>query len=55
MFSAPMLSQIIRFYGNAMQGMMGSYLEKNIQAFIDIQGKLSGAEQGLLRDEQDRA
>jgi polyhydroxyalkanoate synthesis repressor PhaR len=41
MFSAVMLSQIIRFYGNAMQGMMGSYLEKNIQAFIDIQGKLS--------------
>ena len=41
MFSARMLSQIIRFYGNAMQGMMGSYLEKNIQAFIDIQGKLS--------------
>ena len=40
MFSAQMLSQIIRFYGNAMQGMMGSYLEKNIQAFIDIQGKL---------------
>ena len=30
MFSSDMLSQIIRFYGNAMQGMMGSYLEKNI-------------------------
>ena len=41
MFSAQMLSQVIRFYGNAMQGMMGSYLEKNIQAFIDIQGKLT--------------
>ena len=41
MFSAVMLSQVIRFYGSAMQGMMGSYLEKNIQAFIDIQGKLS--------------
>jgi polyhydroxyalkanoate synthesis repressor PhaR len=40
MFSSDMLSQIIRFYGNAMQGMMGSYLEKNIQAFIDIQNKL---------------
>ena len=25
MFSSDMLSQIIRFYGNAMQGMMGSY------------------------------
>jgi polyhydroxyalkanoate synthesis repressor PhaR len=40
MFTAQMLAQIIRFYGNAMQGMMGSYLEKNIQAFIEIQGKL---------------
>ena len=40
MFTPPVLSQIIRSYGNAMQGMMGSYLEKNIQAFIDIQSKL---------------
>jgi polyhydroxyalkanoate synthesis repressor PhaR len=44
-FSAPMLSQLIRFYGHAMQGMMGSYLEKNLQTFTDIQGRL--AEQGL--------
>jgi polyhydroxyalkanoate synthesis repressor PhaR len=40
MFSSQMLAHIIRFYGNAMQGMMGTYLEKNIQAFIDIQAKL---------------
>lgn len=40
MFTSQMLSQIIRFYGNAMQGMMGQYLEKNIQAFIDIQAKM---------------
>jgi polyhydroxyalkanoate synthesis repressor PhaR len=40
MFSSDMLSQIIRFYGNAMQGIMGAYLEKNIQAFVDIQGRL---------------
>ena len=39
-FSASMLSQIIRFYGHAMQGMMGNYLEKNIQTFIEIQKKL---------------
>jgi polyhydroxyalkanoate synthesis repressor PhaR len=45
MFSSPMLAQIIRFYGNAMQGMMGSYLEKNIQTFIEIQKKLQ--DQGL--------
>ena len=41
MFSGSMLAQIIRFYGHAMQGMMGTYLEKNIQAFIDIQNKLA--------------
>ena len=39
-FTPPVLAQIIRSYGNAMQGFMGSYLEKNIQAFIDIQQKL---------------
>jgi polyhydroxyalkanoate synthesis repressor PhaR len=40
MFSSDMLTQIIRFYGNAMQGMMGSYLEKNIQTFMEIQKRL---------------
>lgn len=40
MFSSDMLSRIIRFYGNAMQGMMGSYLEKNVQTFIDIQKRM---------------
>jgi polyhydroxyalkanoate synthesis repressor PhaR len=41
MFSSHALAQIIRYYGHAMQGMMGSYLEKNIQAFIEIQNKLA--------------
>jgi polyhydroxyalkanoate synthesis repressor PhaR len=41
MFSTQALGQIIRFYGNAMQGMMGNYLEKNIQSFIDLQAKLT--------------
>jgi len=41
MFSSVVLSQIIRYYGHAMQGMMGNYLEKNIQAFIEIQQKLA--------------
>ncbi len=40
MFTSPMLGHMIRFYGHAMQGMMGTYLEKNIQAFIDIQQKM---------------
>ncbi|WP_374265107.1 polyhydroxyalkanoate synthesis repressor PhaR [Zoogloea sp.] len=40
MFTSDLLSQMIRFYGNAMQGMMGKYLENNIKAFTDMQGKL---------------
>ncbi|ALM81793.1 polyhydroxyalkanoate synthesis repressor PhaR [Bordetella sp. N] len=47
MFSSNMLSQIIRFYGNAMQGIMGSYLEKNIQAFMEIQERMAEQSKGL--------
>ncbi len=41
MFSEAALANIIRFYGHAMQGFMGSYLEKNVQAFTDIQAKMA--------------
>ncbi len=41
MFSTQALAQIIRFYGHTMQGLMGNYLEKNIQSFIDLQGRLT--------------
>ena len=47
MLSTAMLEQLIRFYGHAMQGMMGSYLEKTVQTFIDIQGKLAEQSRGL--------
>lgn len=47
MFSAQMLAQIIRFYGHSMQGMMGSYLEKNLQTFTEIQGRLADPALGL--------
>ena len=46
-FSTSMLSQLIRFYGHAMQGMMGSYLEKNLQTFTDIQARLAEQSKGL--------
>ncbi|MBP5989349.1 polyhydroxyalkanoate synthesis repressor PhaR [Piscinibacter sp.] len=46
-FSTQMLSQIIRFYGHAMQGMMGSYLEKNLQTFTDIQQRIAEQSKGL--------
>lgn len=41
MFSETMLANIIRFYGHAMQGYMGSYIEKNVQLFTDFQKKLA--------------
>lgn len=47
MFSANALAQIIRFYGSAMQGLMGSYIEKNIQAFIEIQERMAEQSKGL--------
>jgi polyhydroxyalkanoate synthesis repressor PhaR len=47
MFSTEALAQIIRFYGNAMQGMMGPYLEKNLQAFTDIQTRFAEQSKGL--------
>ena len=47
MFTEAVLCNIIRFYGHAMQGFMGSYLEKNVQAFTDIQAKLAEQSQGV--------
>jgi polyhydroxyalkanoate synthesis regulator protein len=47
MFSPTALAQIIRFYGNAMQGVMGSFLEKNIQAFMDIQDRMAEQSKGV--------
>ena len=46
MFSTQSLEQIIRFYGHAMQGMMGTMLEKNLQAFTEMQTRM--AEQNPL-------
>ncbi len=37
MFSADMLSNIIRYYGHTMQGLMGNYLERSIGAFHEAQ------------------
>lgn len=40
MFTVPVLANIIRFYGHAMQGLMGGYLEKNMQALMEMQAPL---------------
>ncbi|MDD5297717.1 MAG: polyhydroxyalkanoate synthesis repressor PhaR [Rhodocyclaceae bacterium] len=41
LFTSDLLTHMIRFYGNAMQGMLGKYLESNIHAFSDMQAKLT--------------
>jgi polyhydroxyalkanoate synthesis repressor PhaR len=50
MFSSDLLSQLIRFYGNAMQGVMGTYLEKNIKAFQDMQKTLQDQSSRMYGD-----
>ena len=47
MFSEEALANIIRFYGHAMQGFMGSYLEKNIQSFMEMQSRLAEQSQSI--------
>ncbi|MDZ7592336.1 MAG: polyhydroxyalkanoate synthesis repressor PhaR [Rubrivivax sp.] len=47
MFSAQTLSQIIRFYGHAMQGVMGTMIEKNMQAFVELQKQFLNQSTGL--------
>ncbi len=47
MFSTSVLANIIRFYGHALQGFMGGYLEKNIQTLHDVQSKLAEQSKGL--------
>ena len=47
MFSTQALSQIIRFYGHAMQGVMGTMIEKNMAAFAEMQGRLLEQGKGL--------
>jgi polyhydroxyalkanoate synthesis repressor PhaR len=47
MFTEAVLANIIRFYGNAMQSFMGTYLEKNVQTFMDLQVKMAEQSKGL--------
>jgi polyhydroxyalkanoate synthesis regulator protein len=47
MFTSQTLAQIIRFYGHAMQGVMGAMIEKNLQAFTELQAQFLGQSKGL--------
>jgi polyhydroxyalkanoate synthesis repressor PhaR len=50
MFSSDTLAQFIRSYGNAMQGMLGPYIERNMQLFAEMQKSLSEQSQKLYGD-----
>ena len=50
LFTSDMLSQMIRSYGNAMQGLMGNYLEKGLENFVEIQRKLQDQAKTIYGD-----
>ncbi|MCP5286149.1 MAG: polyhydroxyalkanoate synthesis repressor PhaR [Burkholderiaceae bacterium] len=50
MFSTSMLANIIRFYGHTMQGAMGSMLERNLQAFAEMQKQLVSGQTPLMQN-----
>jgi polyhydroxyalkanoate synthesis repressor PhaR len=50
MFSEAVLSHLIRFYGHAMQGYMGSFLEGQLQLFTDWQSRMGEQNQGLTAE-----
>jgi polyhydroxyalkanoate synthesis repressor PhaR len=41
-FSAEMLTQVIRFRGDSLQGVMGNFLERSLQFFLDQQQQFRG-------------
>jgi polyhydroxyalkanoate synthesis repressor PhaR len=45
-FTSQMLAQLIRFYGHTMQGMMGAYLERNLQTFVELQTQFANSARG---------
>ena len=51
MFSADLLANMIRFYGNAMQGMMGRYVENTIRSFTEAQARLKEQTKAMLYGE----
>jgi len=48
MLSPELLSQIIRFYGNSLQGFMGPYLERSLQVFLDQQSQFRSQLNSLM-------
>lgn len=46
--STQLLSQIIRFYGDSLQGFMGNYLERSMQIFLEQQAQFRNQMGGLI-------
>ncbi len=50
LFSTEMLTKFIRFYDDASQGMFGTFLEQNLNLFVEQQKRLSDQMGGMLAD-----
>jgi polyhydroxyalkanoate synthesis regulator protein len=48
MLSTQLLSQLIRFYGDSLQGFMGNYLERSMQVFLEQQQQFRSQMGGML-------
>jgi len=48
MLSTQLLSQLIRFYGDSLQGFMGNYLERSMQVFLEQQQQFRQQMGGLV-------
>ncbi|MDQ3038456.1 MAG: polyhydroxyalkanoate synthesis repressor PhaR [Pseudomonadota bacterium] len=48
MLSTELLSQLIRFYGDSLQGFMGNYLERSMQVFLEQQQQFRQQMGGLM-------
>lgn len=47
-FSEPVLKEIIRFYGDSLQGVVTSYLEKSLKLFVEQQEKWRGQMKNVM-------
>ena len=48
MLSNELLANLIRFYGDSLQGVMGEYLESSVNKFVDRQDQLREQMQNVL-------
>jgi polyhydroxyalkanoate synthesis repressor PhaR len=54
MFTEAVLANIIRFYGHAMQGHMGAYLESNLQSLMLMQSKMGHQSNNMVSQMQEQ-